>query len=234
MIKIIPAEARYYLASDWLKSYYLFSFSSYNDPENVQFGNLRVFNDFTIEPGKGFSMHTHSEAEIVTIVLEGELTHEDNLGNKKILGKEDVQCMTTGSGVEHSEFNRGKEPLHLYQIWILPVKSGLMPEYSQKKFQASMWENKLLPLVSGKPSEGTLKMNGDATIYRSNLKEREVVHFNLEENRLAFIYISSGELFVNGNRLKPGDQARIDQEKTLHLEASSTESVEFILIETAP
>lgn len=140
MIKIIPAEARHFSSSDWLKSYLLFSFSSYHDSENTQFGNLRVFNDFTIKPGKGFSTHTHSEAEIVTIVLEGQLTHEDNLGNKKILDKEDVQCMATGTGVEHSEFNWGKEPLHLYQIWILPWKNDLTPAYSQKKFEASSWK----------------------------------------------------------------------------------------------
>ncbi|WP_269850190.1 pirin family protein [Methanosarcina horonobensis] len=125
MIRIIPAEARHLEDSGWLKSYMLFSFSNYYDPENIKFGSLRVFNDDTVQPGRGFSTHPHSEMEIISVVLEGEITHEDNMGNRGTLGKGEVQRVTAGTGILHSELNRGKEPLHFYQIWILPSRSGL-------------------------------------------------------------------------------------------------------------
>lgn len=173
--------------------------------------------------------------EIVTIVLEGEITHEDNMGNREVLGVEDVQSLTTGTGIEHSEFNRGKELLHLYQIWILPYRDSLEPGYSKKKFDILSWKNKLIPLVSGQGLEGALKMNAEATIYRSRLERGYILHFNPEENRLVFIYLSSGELFVNGQRLGQGDQARIELERTLHLQTdSSAVPAEFILIDLPP
>ena len=210
----------------------LFSFSNYYDPENIQFGALRAFNEFILEPGKGFSSHPHSEMEIVTIVLEGEITHEDNMGNKEVLGKGEVQCITAGIGIEHSEFNRGREPLRLYQIWIFPSRNHLEPSYSRKKFEASGWKNRLLPLASGLGFENSLKMSADAAIYRASLERGHALHFDSEEGRLVFIYVSAGELFVNGQRLRQGDQARLDLERTLHMEtASSAFPAEFILID---
>lgn len=217
------------------KSYWLFSFSSYYDPENIQFGSLRAFNEFILEPGKGFSSHPHSGVEIVTIVLEGEITHEDNMGNREVLGVEEVQCISTGTGIEHSEFNRGKGLLHLYQIWILPYKDGLKPVYSKKRFEASDWKNRLFPLVSGQGFENALKMNADATIYRASLERGQIFQFDSGEKRLVFIYISAGELFVNGRKLTQGDQARIELESTLYFEvASSATSTEFVLIDVPP
>jgi redox-sensitive bicupin YhaK (pirin superfamily) len=173
--------------------------------------------------------------EIATIVLEGETTHEDNMGNKEVLGIGEVQCITTGTGIEHSEFNRGKEFLHFYQIWILPCRDRLEPKYSKKKFETSSWENRLIPLVSGQNLEGALKMNADATIYRATLKRGYILHFNPEKNRLILIYLSAGELFVNGQRLGQGDQARIELERTLHLQTdSSAVPAEIILIDVPP
>ncbi len=228
-IRIIPAEARYYSDEAWVKSYFLLSYSDYYDPENLQFGGLRAFNEFILEPGKGFSSHPHAEVEITTIVLEGEITHEDNMGNRGVLGKEDVQCITTGTGIEHSEFNRGKEPLRLYQIWISPSRTHLEPAYSKKKFEPSDWNNRLLPLASGQGFEGALRINADATVYRASLEKGHMLHFNSKEGRLVFIYVSAGELSVNGQRLGQGDQARFDEEKTIHLETAS--SAEFVLID---
>lgn len=167
--------------------------------------------------------------EITTIVLEGEITHEDNMGNRGVLGKEDVQCITTGKGIVHSEFNRGKEPLRLYQIWISPSRSHLEPAYSKKKFEASGWKNRLLPLASGQGFEGTLKINADATVYRASLEKGYTLDFNSKEGRLAFIYLSTGELSINGQKLGQGDQARLDEERTLHLETPY--SAEFVLID---
>jgi quercetin 2,3-dioxygenase len=173
--------------------------------------------------------------EIATIVLEGEITHEDNMGNREVLGIGEIQCITTGTGIEHSEFNWGKEFLHFYQIWIHPCRDRLEPRYSKKKFEASSWENRLIPLVSGQSLEGALKMNADTTIYRAILEIGHILHFNPAENRLVFIYLSAGELLVNGQRLGQGDQARIELEKTLHLQTySSAVSAEFILIDVPP
>ena len=157
------------------------------------------------------------------------------MGNREVLGIEEVQSITTGTGIEHSEFNRGKELLHLYQIWILPCRDGLEPRYSKKKFEISSWKNRLFPLVSGQSLEDALKMNADATIYRAKLERGYILHFNPEENRLVFIYLSAGELFVNGQRLRQGDQARIELERTLHLQTdSSAVPAEFILIDVPP
>jgi quercetin 2,3-dioxygenase len=173
--------------------------------------------------------------EITTIVLDGEVTHEDNLGNSGVLGIGDVQCITTGTGIEHSECNRGKGLLHFYQIWIQPCKDFLKPVYSKKKFEASSWKNRLIPLASGQGFEDALKMSADATIYRATLEKGYILHFKPEENRLVFIYLSAGELFVNGQKLRQGDQARIELERTLHLQTdSSAVPAEFILIDVPP
>jgi redox-sensitive bicupin YhaK (pirin superfamily) len=232
MIRIIPAETRHLEDSGWLKSYMLFSFSNYYDPDNVQFGSLRVFNDDTVQPGRGFSTHPHSEMEIISVVLEGEITHEDNMGNRGTLGKGEVQHVTAGTGILHSELNRGKDPLHFYQIWILPSRSGLEPSYSQKKFEDLKWRNQLLPLVSGQGFENTLKMNADATVYRSSLEKGHIIHFNVQNNRRTFIYISAGELSVNGQRIGKGYQARIDLEQAVHMESIFPDTpAEFILID---
>ncbi|KKG15930.1 Pirin domain-containing protein [Methanosarcina sp. 2.H.T.1A.6] len=232
MIRIIPAETRHLEDSGWLKSYMLFSFSNYYDPDNVRFGSLCVFNDDTVQQGRGFSTHPHSEMEIISVVLEGEITHEDNMGNKGVLGKGEVQCITAGTGIQHSELNTGKEPLHFYQIWILPSGSRLEPAYSQKKFEESGWKNQLLPLASGQGFEHALKINADATIFRSCLEKGNIIHFNSQEKRCIFIYISAGELSVNGQRIGQGDQARIDLEQAIHMEAvSSGTPAEFFLID---
>ena len=229
MIRIIPAEERYYSDKGWVKSFFLFSYSDYYNPENLRFGELSAFNEFIIDPDKGFSFHPHAEMEITTIVLEGELTHQDNMRNRGTLRNEDVQCITTGTGIEHSEFNRGKKPLRLYQIWISPYRNHLEPAYSKKRFEASDWKNRLLPLASGQGFEDALKINADATIYRTCLEKEHILHFDLKEGRLVFIYISAGELSVNGQKLGQGDQARLNQEESLHLDTIS--SAEFVLID---
>lgn len=232
MIKIIPAEARHFEDSGWLKSYMLFSFSNYYDPDNVQFGSLRAFNDDTVQPGRGFSIHPHSEMEIISVVLEGEITHEDNMGNRGTLGKGEVQHVTAGTGILHSEINRGKEPLHFYQIWILPSRSSLEPSYSQKKFEGEEWRNQLLPVASGQGYGTALNINADATIYRSSLEKGHTIHFSMQDSRRTFIYISAGELSVNGQRIGRGDQARIDLEQAVHMESFSPDiPAEFILID---
>lgn len=129
MIKIIPKGKRHFSDFGWLKTYWLFSFSDYFDPDNTRFGALRVFNDDIVAPGTGFPTHPHREMEIITIVLEGEITHKDSMGNKMVIRAGDVQRMSAGTGIIHSEFNLGDEPVHFYQIWIYPDEAELQPGY---------------------------------------------------------------------------------------------------------
>ncbi len=233
MLRIIPAEMRHFSDFGWLKSYWLFSFSNYYDPDNIRFGDLRVFNDDRVKPGTGFPTHPHSEMEIVTVVLEGEITHEDSRGNETVLREGEVQCISAGPGIEHSEFNLGSKPLHFYQIWFYPCRSLPEPAYSQKKFEASEWRNRLLPLVSGQGLPEVMSMNADATVYRAGLEPGKTLHYETSECRRIFIYPGSGELLVNGQRLRQGDQARADLEKTLHIEAVSPgeEPADFVLVD---
>jgi redox-sensitive bicupin YhaK (pirin superfamily) len=134
MIHVVREHQRYFSDFGWLKTYWLFSFSRYYDPANIQFGALRVFNDDVVEPGTGFPTHPHEEMEIITIPLNGELTHEDSMGNKTVIRGGEVQRMSAGTGLTHSEFNLGNEPCHFYQIWIYPDVKGLEPTYDQREF----------------------------------------------------------------------------------------------------
>ena len=170
MIDIINAAERHFSDFGWLKTYWLFSFSNYYDPQNIQFGALRVFNDDVVEPGTGFPTHPHEEMEIITIVLEGEMTHQDSMGNKAVIKAGDVQRMSAGTGLTHSEFNLADKPVHFYQIWIFPDKAGLNPTYDQNSYEASDWKNRLLPVASGQDIQGAVTFHTDATIYRCALE----------------------------------------------------------------
>jgi redox-sensitive bicupin YhaK (pirin superfamily) len=229
MIQIIPANKRHFSDFGWLKTYWLFSFSNYYDPANIQFGALRVFNDDVVEPKTGFPTHPHEEMEIITIVLSGEITHKDSMGNKNVIKEGDVQRMSAGTGLTHSEFNLGKEPVHFYQIWIYPDLPGLRPSYDQKSFSPEAWKNRLLPLASGQGLHGAVTFHTYATIYRSDLEAKEKIDFKVTESRRIFIYLTSGSLGVNDKRLETNDQARIDLETDLELRSYGDSS--FILID---
>lgn len=229
MIEIIRANKRHFSDYKWLKTYWLFSFSDYFDPHNIQFGALRVFNDDIVEPGTGFPTHPHNEMEIITIVLEGEMTHQDSMGNKTVIKAGDVQRMSAGTGITHSEFNLAQVPVHFYQIWIFPDKSGLKPTYDQKKYTADAWKNSLLPVASGQNTQGTVTFHTDATIYRCSLEaEKEVTHMATSGRRI-FIYLTEGQVSANSETLKAKDQARIDIEEPLVLKAQ--QQSELILID---
>ncbi|MEM2138262.1 MAG: pirin family protein [Candidatus Anstonellaceae archaeon] len=230
MIDIIPASERHFADHGWLKTHYLFSFADYYDPANIEFGALRVFNDDIVAPGAGFPPHPHAEMEIVTIILEGEITHEDSMGTRETIGEGEVQAMTAGAGVVHSEFNLGEKSLHLYQIWIRPRKAKLPNAYGQKKFKPNQWKNKLAALASGKGAPGALKINADATIYRCELEEGNKLSYNTNGRR-TFVYLADGELSINGKTTKKNEQARIEGEGKLELAAKKTAS--FVLIDVA-
>lgn len=226
---IIKANERHFSDRGWLKTYWLFSFSDYYDPDNIQFGALRVFNDDVVEPGTGFPTHPHREMEIITIVLAGEMTHRDSMGNVAVIKPGDVQRMSAGIGLTHSEFNLAHKPVHFYQIWIFPDRAGLEPSYDQKSYDPARWRNRLLPVASGQCKEGAVTFHTDATIYRCALdKGGEVSHPDTKGRRL-FLYLTGGEAGVNGETLRTSDQARADVEEPLVIRAR--EASEMILID---
>ena len=229
MIDIIKADRRHFSDFHWLKTYWLFSFSDYFDPHNIQFGALRVFNDDVVEPGKGFPTHPHNEMEIITIVLDGEMTHEDRMGNKTVIRCGDVQRMSAGTGLTHSEFNLAEKPVHFYQIWIFPDQAKLTPSYDQRNFKPEQWKNCLLPVASGQNISNAVTFFTDATIYRSTLDAGKKVSFEKTAGRRIFIYLTSGQLSVNDSSLTAHDQARIDEDIPLVIKAKK--SSEFILID---
>ncbi|MCH7691507.1 MAG: pirin family protein [candidate division Zixibacteria bacterium] len=229
MINKIPASKRYFSSFGWLKSYWLFSFNSYIDPNNTQFGSLRVFNDDIVIPGKGFSMHSHREMEIVTVILTGTITHEDDIGNKERIKAGEVQVMSAGTGLSHSEYNREDEDLHLYQIWFMPNKRELNPAYQQKDFSKVDRANSLLAVASGGAIDDALIINSNAALFLGNLEPGKQLEHNFDGHKKYFIYVSSGKLQVNEIEIDSGDQARIEDEASVAI--SALETSEFVLAE---
>lgn len=219
MIEVIKANKRHFSDFGWLQTYWLFSFSNYFDPHNIQLGALRVYNDDVVKPGMGFPTHPHEEMEIVTIALEGEMTHQDSMGNKVVIKADDVQRMSAGTGLTHSEFNLADEPVHFYQIWIIPDEAGLAPTYDQKTFTAKEWKNRLFPVASGQGISGAVTFHTDATIYRCALDGGKGVTHKVTAGRRIFVYLTEGQIAANGKTLDAKDQVRIDIEEPLTLEA---------------
>jgi hypothetical protein len=213
----------------WLQTYWLFSFSNYYDPANMGHGKLRVFNDDVVRPGTGFPTHPHDEMEIITIVLEGEISHRDSMGNGGVVRAGEVQRMSAGTGLTHSEYNEGDRDLHFYQVWILPDEKGLAPSYEQKKVDPADFTNVLFPLASGQGQAGAVSFHTDATIYRSRLEAGRQVHHQTSADRKLFVYLTTGSLRVNGETLAARDQARLDGVETLELAADRV--ADFILID---
>jgi hypothetical protein len=229
MITTIAGDARHFSDFGWLKTFWLFSFADYYAPDNIRFGPLRVFNDDVVMPGTGFPTHPHEEMEIITIVLDGEITHTDSLNNTSVIKAGDVQRMSAGTGLSHSEYNVGKKPVHLYQIWIHPDKHGLRPSNDQRSFKKEEWHNQLLPIASGQRHKNAVRFHNGATIYRAELDAGRAISYETTEERQIFLYLTSGSLVVNRNRLLPKYQARIDLEKNLVLQAEKKS--DFILID---
>jgi redox-sensitive bicupin YhaK (pirin superfamily) len=230
MVNLIKAADRHISSHDWLKSYFLFSFADYYDPSNMQFGPLRVFNDDYIAPKSGFPLHPHSEMEIITIVLKGAITHEDSLGNKKEIAAGEVQRMTAGTGITHSERNDGEDELHLYQLWLLPNRKGLQPSYEQKNIGFLDTKNELVPLATGqKVLEDVIYLNSNSTIYYANLQEDKEIDFKTFDIRKTLIYVMEGQMFVNGVEAMTGDQIRLEKLDMVKINAAKNST--FILID---
>ncbi len=227
MINIIPSTKRHFNDFGWLQTYWLFSFGDYYDPNNVQHGALRVFNDDVVQDQSGFGRHPHQEMEIVSIVLDGEMTHKDSMGNETVIRAGDVQRMTAGTGLTHSEMNLSDKPVHFFQIWIHPDKPGLQPSYDQQNIPTEVWQNKLALLASNRKEEGAVALNTEASIYRAELKGDKNIHYQADKNRKLFIYVVKGSLALNGSEMATGDQARISGEESIEI----TGTADLLLID---
>ena len=230
MIEVIRSNERHHADMGWLSTYWHFSFADYHDPANTHWGPLRVFNDDVIQPGKGFGAHPHSDMEIITYVLEGELEHRDNQGNRGVIHPGEVQVMSAGSGIAHSEYNHSQDRLvHLLQIWIMPRRHGVKPRWEQRQFTPADRSGKLLPVVSAGDLPGTLAIDQDAAVYVSALRPRQEAVHKSRDDRRAYLFVIAGRLRLNGQEISKGDQARIAGEPELKLEA--VENTELILLD---
>ena len=230
MIKAIKSEDRHHADFGWVDTHWHFSFDSYHDPANMNWGALRVFNDDIVEPGQGFGRHPHRDMEIVTYVLSGELEHQDSVGNRGVIHAGEVQVMSAGTGIHHSEFNHSNEnPVHFIQLWIFPRAHGRKPRWEQHQFAPSQRQGKLLPVASGGEIEGTLAIDQDAQIYISALPAGTAVKHQSRPHRRAYVFTIEGEVSVNDVKLAKGDQARIADEPELSIKA--TKDSEVILLD---
>ncbi|HZS51828.1 MAG TPA: pirin family protein [Bryobacterales bacterium] len=228
MIQVIRSGERHHEDMGWLSTYWHFSFDTYYDPANMNWGPLRVFNDDMIQPGKGFGMHPHRDMEIISYVVAGALQHRDSQGNEGVVRAGEVQVMSAGSGIVHSEFNPAAEPVHLMQIWIQPRTKGLRPRWEQKRFSRVERSGKLLPVVSFGDVEGTLAIDQDCVVYLSSLRKGQQVSHVAKSNRKGYLFVIDGAVNLNSVPLATGDQARIDQETKLAVETRTGAELIFL------
>lgn len=217
----------------WLTSHHTFSFANYYDPRFMGFRDLRVINEDSVTPGKGFGAHRHENMEIISIVMEGALAHRDSTGGEGVLRRGEVQRMSAGTGVTHSEFNGStEEPVHFFQIWILPERNGITPGYEQKLIPYEERQGKLRLLVAPDGRDGALKIHQDASLFTAVLNRDESVDYTLAEGRGAWIQVANGSLTVNGAGLEQGDGAAVENEAALHI-AATADGTEFLLFDLA-
>jgi hypothetical protein len=218
MIDIRRSQERGHANHGWLNTYFTFSFADYYDPKHVQFRTLRVLNDDRIAAGAGFPEHPHRDMEIITYVLEGGLAHRDSMGNGSVIRPGDVQYMSAGTGVTHSEFNASKsEPARLLQIWMLPEKKGLKPVYGQKNFAESEKRGKLRLVASPDGRDGSVTIRQDNELYATVLGKGESARHELKPERHAYVQVARGSVELNGKELQEGDGAAISEEKAVEL-----------------
>jgi redox-sensitive bicupin YhaK (pirin superfamily) len=231
LIQLIPSSARHITDNGWLLSRFSFSFADYNDPDNMNFGAIRVFNDDVIQPESGFGMHPHRDMEIISYIIEGTLEHKDSMGNIGLVEAGEVQRITAGTGILHSEYNTSStDQVHLLQMWVLPKERGLTPSWEQRKFTKAQQLNQLLPVISGNPEDGTININQDAAFFLSTLEAgHQLTHTQAIEGRI-LIFVISGQLTLNNKEiLKDGDSARISDLPELAI--STEQGAQFILID---
>ena len=233
MITIRRAQERGHFDHGWLDTYHTFSFADYYDPEFMGFRSLRVINDDTVAGQQGVGIHGHADMEIISYVVSGELTHKDSTGAGGVLYPGDVQHMTAGTGVRHSEFNDSNSPTRFLQIWILPEKRGLTPSYEQTYFKEEERTNALRLIAAKDQQDGALKINQDVKLYASLLEPGKSVSVDVAKGRYGWIQVANGSLTVNGKELKKGDGAAIAEESELEITSAGDAAAEFLLFDLA-
>lgn len=231
MLTVRKSQDRGHADHGWLHSFHSFSFAGYHDPRHMGFGNLRVINEDRIAPGTGFGTHSHRDMEIISYVLSGELAHKDSMGNVKGIPPGDVQRMSAGTGVTHSEFNHAAgQTTHFLQIWILPDERGIAPSYEQKTFTAAEKRGALRLVASPDGAQGSVTVHADAALYAGLLDGTEAVSQPLNPLRKTYVHLVRGALCVNGQPLAAGDAALLENESSLALtDAQDAEVLVFDL-----
>ncbi|ASC74146.1 Putative quercetin 2,3-dioxygenase [Halomicronema hongdechloris C2206] len=233
MITIRPANQRGAANFGWLDSRHTFSFGNYYDPNHMGFASLRVINEDKIQPSQGFGTHGHRDMEIITYVLEGALAHKDSIGNGSAITPGDVQRMSAGTGIRHSEFNHSAtDPVHLLQIWILPEQTGLEPSYEQIRIPTEDKRGQLRLIGSRQGREGSITIHQDVDLYAAVLSQADAVEYELSPNRAAWLQVARGAVQLNGESLTAGDGAAIVDETSLVI-ASQAEDTEVVLFDMA-
>jgi len=231
MIELRPFDALGQFENDWLNSRFHFSFAEYSDPERMNHGPLRVWNDDIFAPGGGFAMHGHRDMEIITYVRRGAVTHEDHLGNKGRTEAGDVQVMHAGTGIKHSEYNHEAEPTEIFQIWIIPASNGGPPGWATREFPKAERDGALVTLASGRPgvNGSALPINQDASMLAATLTAGQSATHEMEPGRRAYLVVADGAIEVNGVAMRGRDGAAIEDETRLTITATS--DAEIILID---
>lgn len=228
MLKKLPKENMGTSNLGWLESRFHFSFAEYRNPKNINFGVLRVLNDDIIHANSGFDTHPHSNMEIISYIVNGEITHKDSMGNEEVLKAGEVQYLSAGDGIYHSEHNKSNKDLRLLQIWIVPPKQSLPRLYGSYKYTPSQKENKLLKIVSSLEGDSKVRIYQDVNIYVSQLEKAKSLDFKIEKNRQVYFVQIEGSSFVNSLELKDSDAMQIVKEENLHIKAISNSHFLFI------
>ena len=226
MIVVRRAQDRGHANHGWLDSHHTFSFADYYDPREMGFGALRVINEDRVAPGKGFGTHPHRDMEIISYVLEGALAHKDSIGTGSVIRPGDVQRMSAGTGVLHSEFNPSpQDPVHFLQIWIEPNEYGIAPSYEQKSFSGDRKQGHLRLIASPDAADGSVKIHQDARVYAAVLDSGDVVKYSLPQGRKAYVHVARGVVDLNDNALSAGDGAKVSGEQALRLSGGKAAEV---------
>ena len=234
MITIRKSEERGHADHGWLDSHHTFSFANYYDPRHMGFRSLRVINEDRVAPGRGFGSHGHQDMEIISYVLSGELAHKDSMGHQEVLGPNEVQRMSAGTGVMHSEFNGSKtEPAHFLQIWIEPATNGTPSSYEQFKFDPAEKKGKLKQIAGPDGGDGVARINQDAKVFVSEVAEGEGISYPLGTGRYAWLHVIRGGVSVNGTALKTGDAVAVSDESQLRIDGAEKEPAEIMLFDLA-
>jgi len=227
MLKHIPFKSLYTSENEWLKSRFHFSFAEYYNADNINYGSLRVMNDDLIKAKKGFGTHPHRDMEIITYVIKGELTHKDSMHNKETLRRGDIQYMSAGTGITHSEMNDGEEELHLLQTWILPQQKALTPQYGSKRFSLEERQNRWLHLVGPRGSNAHINIYQDASMYVSEIDDNQKLTFVLPNGHKLYIKLLEGSAYINGLLFESGDAAEL---KDQDLDVKAIKNTHILLV----